>query len=157
MLPRLFTSMLAVLSLSLPLVNATAAGQYHLNVNSDVSSCFWNCHVQTTRSIPLPSGQSNSFEFVSLNCEYPLWSEYISQCIALQCASPADVAYAMEYGVNFCRRGGVTVNFTLPEMYLDSVNGTYFQSDAYLNSATRSGTNLGIGLIIAGVAAAMMI
>ena len=51
----------------------------------------------------------------------------MAACLVQQCKSPADVAYGQEWGQRLCKKGGVDVEFTLPQSYMDSINGTYFQ------------------------------
>lgn len=51
----------------------------------------------------------------------------MSQCLALTCKSPPDVAYAMEYTTSICKRAGETVVLQLPETYLQTADGAYFR------------------------------
>lgn len=51
----------------------------------------------------------------------------MSLCLPVKCSSAPDVAYAVEYGTSLCHRAGVEdVVISIPQSYLDGVNGSYF-------------------------------
>lgn len=52
----------------------------------------------------------------------------MGRCLAVTCASAADLAYAVEYGRHFCARAGVRgVQFPLPARFLRSAGGAYYK------------------------------
>ncbi|WWC58718.1 uncharacterized protein I303_101262 [Kwoniella dejecticola CBS 10117] len=138
----------------IPYVLGSAASQYHLDVNSASSNCFIECHSRIEYTIEIPGTGSNGFAWITKICQQEQWINLMSNCLPIVCSSAPDVAYAIEYGENFCRRAGVEVTIPLPENYANSANGSYFKSEEYLasssspNIAIRSNT---IFFVLSGV------
>lgn len=63
---------------------------------------------------------------ITINCKEQQWVDLIGVCLVSRCISGPDVAYAVEYGVSFCKRAGVHVQFELPVSYLEQPGGQYY-------------------------------
>ncbi|WWD09407.1 hypothetical protein V865_007530 [Kwoniella europaea PYCC6329] len=135
----------------LPLVLGSAASQFHLDVNTHASECFIECHSRLEYTIEIPGTGSNGFSWITKNCQQEAWRNLMGSCLPVVCKSAPDVAYAVEYGENWCHRAGVEVEITLPESYLNTANGTYFTSAEYLASSSDSNTNIRTGPIVIGL------
>ncbi|KAK4688010.1 hypothetical protein P7C73_g2112, partial [Tremellales sp. Uapishka_1] len=143
-------------ALLLPSILATAASQFHLNTIKDVSSCWNECHVRITDTILTPDNKNNSAVFISLNCAYDTYLQYQSLCLPEVCESAPDVAYAVEYGHEFCLRAGVDAKIVLPEDYLNGTAREYFNSAAYLASSASATTMLrSSGAVVVALSAAL--
>lgn len=77
-------------------------------------------------STALPGWKSNAPPALAANCANPPYTDALSACLASECKSAPDAAYASEYGTSICRRAGVDVEVKLPEAYLSAAAG-YFQ------------------------------
>ncbi|WVQ97306.1 hypothetical protein IAU59_004417 [Kwoniella sp. CBS 9459] len=125
--------------LILPYVLASAAGQFSLNPSWDVSNCFLECHQRIVATVLIPGTGYNQFQWITRNCENDEWKSLLAQCLPITCSSAPDVAYAVEYAENFCRRAGMDdVKIELPADYLEGPNKVYFQSREYLDSSSSS-------------------
>ncbi|WWC66276.1 uncharacterized protein I206_100177 [Kwoniella pini CBS 10737] len=139
----------------LPLILGSAASQYHLDVNKASSSCFVECHSRLEYTIEIPGTGSNGFTWITKNCQQEQWINLMSTCLPTVCSSAPDVAYAIEYGENFCRRAGVEVKIPLPENYANSANGSYFNSAEYLASSSSPTLAVQRGLLYCGLISLM--
>ncbi|KAL7419525.1 hypothetical protein Q5752_005436 [Cryptotrichosporon argae] len=130
---------LVVLALALvlagPACAISAAKQFSLSTEKDGSGCFIACHAEVVDTINLPGRDTNFVEAVTLNCEFDQWAEYMSLCLVEQCVSAPDVAYAVEYGADFCKRAGVDITLSLPASYLATAGGAFYNST--LSAAAR--------------------
>ncbi|WWD17857.1 hypothetical protein CI109_102301 [Kwoniella shandongensis] len=130
----IFTALLSFL----PLTLASAVSQYHLDVTSQPSSCFVECHERLVVTMNLPGKGANSVNWIKENCQYDGWVNLMSLCLPMICNSPPSIAYAIEYGESFCSRAGAkNVVIPIPESYMESINGTYFKSEQYLESGAN--------------------
>jgi hypothetical protein len=50
----------------------------------------------------------------------------MSSCLTTRCVSAPDYGYALEYGVTFCKRAGVDVEFEIPQWFLNSPGGAWY-------------------------------
>ncbi|WWC86256.1 uncharacterized protein L201_001129 [Kwoniella dendrophila CBS 6074] len=150
-----FTRLLSILCsiFLIPFVVGSAASQYHLDINFHGSKCFMECHTRVEYTIEIPGTGSNSGTWITKNCQQEAWKNLMSSCLPLVCDSPPDVAYAVEYGENWCKRAGVNVKLQLPESYLNSYNGSYFKSEEYLasKSSSEKDVEIKIGSILIGL------
>ncbi|WRT64159.1 uncharacterized protein IL334_001088 [Kwoniella shivajii] len=130
----------------IPFTIATAASQFHLDLNRDSSKCFIECHQRVVNTIQIPGTGTNAFAWIHKNCEYDTWKTLLSQCLPVVCTSAPDVAYAIEYGQHFCSRAGVDVIILLTEEYAQSANGSYFKSEEYLAASSGEKTMFTMGI-----------
>ncbi|WVW82298.1 hypothetical protein I302_104304 [Kwoniella bestiolae CBS 10118] len=138
----------------LPLVLGSAASQFRLEVNKHASECFVECHSRIEYTIEIPGTGSNGFPWIKQNCQQEAWKNLMSACLPLVCSSAPDVAYAVEYGENWCHRAGVEVKIPLPETYLNGVNGSYFKSEEYLASSSDPNSEIRAGPVLIGLLSA---
>ncbi|RSH92895.1 hypothetical protein EHS25_008341 [Saitozyma podzolica] len=152
-----FVSILAIALGALGLVgvaNASAAAQFHLDPQLDVSACWLECHNSVVAAIHNPLSKLAIAEAITINCQNDTYIETMPQCLVEYCTSAPSTAYALEYGFSWCRRAGVDVtsSLALPQSYLDGPASAYFNSTAYLTSSgvrSLSSAFTGLAMVLA--------
>ncbi|GMK58964.1 hypothetical protein CspeluHIS016_0604060 [Cutaneotrichosporon spelunceum] len=114
-----------------------SSDEFGLSIVDHRSTCFEACHLAAVKVVLLPKLGINSGVFVARNCRLPFWGEVVGACLAMVCRSAPDVAYAAEYGQAWCERAGTSnASIVLPEWYLETPGGAYYQN-AMASSAAR--------------------
>ncbi|BEJ14637.1 hypothetical protein CspHIS471_0404040 [Cutaneotrichosporon sp. HIS471] len=85
----------------------------------------------------------------------PIWAKVVGGCLAVVCKSAPDVSYAVEYAAAWCARSGVhNVTIPMPEWYLQTPGGKYFQN--MIQSSARTAT-VSFGLMAGALALAPLV
>ena len=85
-----------------------------------------HCHQVVVGSIGLPGWESNFAPAFTGNCRNPPYIDALAACLASQCESAPDAAYAAEFATSICDRAGVNVEVKLPDAYVTAA-AEYFQ------------------------------
>ncbi|BEI83690.1 hypothetical protein CcaverHIS002_0402940 [Cutaneotrichosporon cavernicola] len=118
--------------------------EFGLSVLDHHSACFTVCHLSAVQVILLPNISINGVVFVARNCRLPIWAKVVGGCLPVVCKSAPDVSYAVEYAAAWCARSGVdNVTIPMPEWYLQTPGGKYFQN-MIQSSATAAAVSFGL-------------